>query len=377
MLLIVLAGVVSAIAPAVARAEAEVVVDSTTPTATAEPDGSRKAELKFTNASSRPVTLTSTVVGEECDVTPAKAILPPEKIEPVTLRIPQDCGSTTGVKIEMTPDPATGEVKPFVIEPTTAAHTETEWKNLWAIVIAFVGALVLLGAELIYLGESGIDGLSTMAFATLKQPMTNLPSTWKFDDNWVTNVTAIGALFTAIFTTATGKAFLGQESEASFALATVGALVAGTLAAAAPVVLAATNSSREGVGAERKLRKESCFTVGGVMLAAALVLASAYGQLWIVMKTAESLELGGLAHNLPIPFSVAGLVLLFYSWRAFREIIERGLQPAHGKSRSQRTSAELPKRPFVEAEGNADPGDGVTSGEVELVEHWPAPSALL
>jgi hypothetical protein len=146
--------------------------------------------------------------------------------------------------------------------------------------------------------------------------LKNLPDTWKFSDSLVTNVTLLGGTLTGVVGSSdVVKAFLGKDADTSIALATVGAAVAAAMIGLGAVVLQTTRKNRH-------------FTVGGLMLAAAVTLSGAYGELYVVWQNGKELTLGGWQGRLDAPVAVFALLLLAYAVVNLKETLEQGLVAA-------------------------------------------------
>lgn len=298
-------------------------LDSPTPALEIASDGSAKATLGLTNITDREVSLGTApaTAREGCALTPSSAELPAAQHSEVTVSVPAACAPREGVTMVVS---LTGEgqaEQTFTVNPAAEPTAEAlDWNQLWAFPIA-LGASLLL-ALLIYLrwstGNPKADG-------GLSQPLIGLGATWSFNDNWVTNVTAVGALLTGVFgTTDAIKAFLGEDAETSIALASIAGAVALALVAAGPIVLLSTKSYKE-VGTPPK--RGDAFSIGGFLAGAATVLASAFGQLWVIRTTGSKLDMGGLeGSGLWILAVLAALLLLLYAVRVLPDLLTRGVE---------------------------------------------------
>jgi hypothetical protein len=134
-----------------------------------------------------------------------------------------------------------------------------------------------------------------------RRPLTALPhlaDSWSFKDSVVSSVTVIGGLLAGIFGSAdVVKAMLGEEAEASVALATVAGAISVALIGAAGVLVLALRTP------------EGKFTGVGVLLGSVLALGAAGAQLVIVYEATRKFDLGGFENNLT-PFLWAGVLLL-------------------------------------------------------------------
>jgi hypothetical protein len=299
-------------------APASVVVDTRTPPLEEGEGGASKIALSFTNITDAPAVLSANAVAQpKCPLSLSTNQLPPAEITPVTVEIPPTCETGDELKIDITAASGTGPLPVFKIDPQGEPAKEPNWDHLAAFAVALVGSLALV---LLLFWKSWTP--SEGAKRSLGQPLKYIDATWKFNDNWVTNVSAVGALLTGVFGASTVKVFLGEDAESAVALATVGAAIALALVAAGPVILIALKNLKLVKGKGR----EDAFTAGGLLLAASVVLASAFGQLWVVMVTAMELDLGGTEDYLPLPVALAAILLLVYSWRSLKDILERGTE---------------------------------------------------
>lgn len=229
-----------------------------------------------------------------------------------------------------------------------------DWHQLWAFLIAFLGALIL--SALFYCcGWKPQDGAERKP----NQPLGSLDATWKFNDNWATNATAAGALLSGLFSATTAKAFLGDKAEALTALATVGGAIALLLVTAAPIVVLATKSYKGPDGS-----RGDAFTVGGVLLGAVIVLAAAAGQLWVVAYTASELDLGSAGRLVWVGFGVGIVILGTYSFRSLKDLLERGTEAKATEPDAEIEAAKLIVK-AIEATTRQDPdGQKETLGEL-------------
>jgi hypothetical protein len=227
----------------------------------------------------------------------------------VTVTIPAGCQiATDGIDMKLTATAGSSPVQTFSV---TAAPkpTSTDWHKLRVFGFALVIWLVL--AVLLYVRWVKIDKRQHSP----AQPLVSLDTAWNFKDTWVSNVTVAGGLLTAIFgATDVVKPLLGSNADASIALATLGAAVATAFIAAGPIVLLAFKSY-----------KHQAFTVGGLLLAAAVTLTGASGQLYIAYVTIKKLDLDGLQHSfvLPLALGTALALLLVYSYRSLMDLLKQ------------------------------------------------------
>jgi hypothetical protein len=146
-----------------------------------------------------------------------------------------------------------------------------------------------------------------------------LPATWTFDDSWVTNITLLGgALTTVVGSSEVVKAILGEDSDASIALATVGAAIAAVIIGLGAIFL---QLSRKVEG------DDDVFRGWGLVLAGGATLGGAYGELWVVWKMADKLGLGAAQDWVTGAAIGTGLLLALYAIRNLRATIQVGAAP--------------------------------------------------
>jgi hypothetical protein len=296
-------------------------IDTREPALEDADDGSSSVPLALTNLTAEEVDLTVEPADTRpgCALTPSLSKLPPTQLSTVTVAVPAACKAKDGITITVNLAGKSGNQQTFTVNPAAKPSVEPlDWQQLWAFPVALVASILLSWLLYMYwsIGNSKATGLF--------QPLDGLGSTWSFKDNWVTNVTTVGALLTGIFgTSSVVKAFLGEEAEASIALATVGGAIALAFVAAGPIVLLATKSYKD-VGEPPK--RGDAFTVFGLLLSAATVLASAFGQLWVVRATGANLDMAGLEDWLWVPFGAATLLLIVYTFRVLPDLLARGAE---------------------------------------------------
>ena len=301
-----------------AAAPGSVVINTLKPKLEKGEGENSKLSLSFTNLTDQPVVLSGEANGQpECTLSLSANQLPPAQITPVTVEIPPSCDRGEALAVTIAATSTAGSLPPFQIDPEGEPAEKPDWDQLYAFVAALLGSALFLLVFYLKAWEPSGD-----AKRRPNQPLKSIDvTTWKLSDNWATNVTAVGALLTGIFGAATSKAFLGEDAESAVALATVGAAIALALVAVGPVVLVATKclkpQYKKHGDDDPKVRTggENYFSVGGLLAAAAFVLASAFGQLWVVMETGMELDLGGVENWLPVPVALAALLLVIYAWR--------------------------------------------------------------
>jgi hypothetical protein len=318
-----------AVAEPASAAPVALVIDTHTPELQpAESGGGSKVDLSFTNLTDGPAVLEAETA--ECEPKFSTNQLPPNEITQVTVEFANTCAHE-GLKLELDAALAHGASQAFEIETKGAPAKQPNWHELWAFLAALL-ASVILGVLFLCCAWKPKKGDK----CKVKQPLGSLDATWKFNDNWATNATGAGALLTGLFSATTAKAFLGENAEALTALATVGAGIALVLVSAAPIVTLATKSYKESNG-----KRGDAFTVGGVMLGAILVLAAAAGQLWVVAYTAHQLNLGSAGFLVWVGFGIAIFILVTYSFRTLKDLLERGTEEKTAEPDSEIEAAKL------------------------------------
>lgn len=360
-------------------APASVTISTRAPVLEAASDGASKIALTFLNLTDGEAELSATPQQRTaCTLTPDKTKLASAESTAVTISIPATCKASEGLVIGVTAMSGPTLLASFEVIPEVKPVNEPKWGNLWAFPIALIVILVLL-ALFFWMGWEPAEG----AKRSPRQRMY-LDATWKFNDNWATNVSAVGAILTGVFGATTAKAFLGSDAESAVALATVGAAIALAFVAAGPLIALATKTfkvvpvekdgkpvmKKDGTPVEERW---DSFTVGGLLLAAAVVLASAFGQLWVVMATGEELELGGLQSWLWIPFGLAALLLFVYGRRSLKDLLERNTEKPEKEDPDEVKAAKLivaaiQGKPGIPAEGEEDIARQVATADDSYVQ---------
>lgn len=311
----------------------------------AESGSGSKVELEFTNITDGPAILSVTVPGQSgCTPTFSREDLPPNQLTPVEVEIPAGtCDTGSGaLKLNVRAE-LTGEAfQEFTVEPGGSGPGKPQWKALFLFPILLLLGLAVAANFLFRRWKPPGDTKKKAGPTRDKlrcrfcRQLVGVDSTWKFNDNWATNVTAAGALLTGLFGATTAKAFLGEDAESLTALATVGAAISVALVAAAPIVVLATKSY-----APYKKKPGDFFTVGGILLGGVVVSAAAIGQLGIIAWSALELEIGIAAKGaIAIAFVIGAVLVTVYACRSLKVLVDRG-------------TAERPKEPAAELEAAA------------------------
>jgi hypothetical protein len=325
-----------------------VTIDTRTPVLEKAENGASKIGLTFLNLTDGEAQLSAKPEERPaCVLTLDKTKLEPAESKAVAISVPASCKASEGLVFDVTATAGSTPLASFKVVPEVKPVTEPKWDNLLAFPIA-LGAIWVLLVFFFFRGWRPAEGAKRSVFQRLY-----LDATWKFNDNWATNVSAVGAILTGVFGATTAKAFLGPDAESAVALATVGAAVALALVAAGPVIALATKTfkvvpvvTEDGKPVKKKDGKPAtqrldAFTVGGLLFAASVIFASAFGQLWVVMATGEELELGGLEDDLWIPFGLAALLLVLYGYRSLKDLLERGTAKPQSEDPDEVKAAKL------------------------------------
>jgi hypothetical protein len=211
----------------------------------------------------------------------------------------------------------------------------------WSALVAFPVALVVCAVvALVYL------------FAILKvepnAPLAHLESSWTFGESWATNVTLAAGLLSGLFgSSEVVTALVGENGKASSALATVGAAVAASFVAAGSLIVLAS-----------KTEQEEHLSVGGIVGAAAVTLAGGFGEIWVLFRAGERLDLGGWQDAAGVIAAAAALLLAWYAVRSVPAVVNNGKEPAAPKPSETLTAAHM-------MAGAIKAMPGVDSGEVD------------
>lgn len=245
--------------------------------------------VTLTNLTDQPLGIDATVPS---DAGCAVATDPPELAanEPPTevkVELGADCDTSAGkLEAQLTVGNAT-----FAVSVAEPSSPDTPWTQLRVFYVLFATSLVIVAVALLVLGRE-----------RWWKPLKGLKADWDFKDAWATNVTALGAILTGVVgSSSVVKAILGEDAEKSIALATVGAAVAAAIAVAAPILLSV-------------LKRDKSYTLLGVLLANALVVTAALGELWLVAWSGSRLERFGTGEDVALFVAVggAGLLLVVY-----------------------------------------------------------------
>jgi hypothetical protein len=290
---------------------AAVTVDDPNPELQTNGDG-WKVTVGVTNVTDDPVTLevrsTQPQAGATCKVMFGKnpsARLDPATHADVDVTYPAGCDvGDSGVAFTLTPDVQPAPKNPIDITATAKEQTNVNWGVLWWFLYGMAGAAVLLFFACFFIPDVQVRPWTRL---------DRLPATWSFSDSWVSTITVLGGVLTSVVGSSdTVKAILGDDADTALARATVGAAIAAAIIALGAVVL-------------QVFKWKGSFNVLGLFLAGAIVVGAAFGELYVVWKTAEKLALDGLEKDLEIPFLIVTVLLAVYAMRNLRSTIAAGL----------------------------------------------------
>jgi hypothetical protein len=299
--------VVSLVAAEIAHATpATVALDDANPTLVNSGDG-WTTSLGFTNLTDQPILVAvSQGGGSGCSVllgsSPAQPSVQLAPVRHSEVKVTATSGCVKAMRT-LAFTVSAGAIA-FPITATTKVAAPPNWNELWAFGVSLV-LLTVLAAVLWRFWRKGGE--------RFWEPMLYLSDTWSFKDSWVSNITVGGSLLTGVLGSSTVvKAFLGEGADAAVALATVGAAIAVAMVGAGGLVLLAAKT------------RAGKFTVGGVLLAAAITLSGATGELWTVYRSGRKLPLGDLSSGLPFIAGAALLLLLVYAARSLLTLLDQG-----------------------------------------------------
>jgi len=349
-------------AKALAVESAAVTLDGLEPALTKDGDGDAKVIVNLTNNTDAPAEVEASAAGATgCLLGLGPKQLPAEVKTTVTILVPASCKAEKGFTIGLETSVGGAASQAFQLTPKVKEADEKDWSPLWICFLGAFGAVAL--ALFVFYVTSWKEGPG--AERKLGQPLPSLDDTWKFNDNWATNVTAVGALLSGIFGATIGKAFLGENAESELALAIVGAGVAAVLVGVAPIIALGTKSYKPPKKPDPKPPEETpttqeeiseepergdAFTVGGVVFAAAAVTTGAVGQLVIVTHVGTQV-LGGSDWPLYLAGAVLIVLLGLYSWRSLADVLERGTTPAKDSPAVEVTAAKIVAKAIEGASG--------------------------
>lgn len=291
------------------NAPALAILDDGSP-AISDGDNGWVVELSATNLTQGELNLTVTPAASGpsgCTATPKPATLPPAADTKFEVDLAAPCAVADGFTFTLSV--SSGDLtQPFTVNATKTAEAAEEWGSLQVFVVALsilivVGIVASVGVIIKRDPEGGYLG---------KLPY--LDASWSFSDSWLTNITAAAGLLTGVVgSSEVVKALLGVDGDNDLRMATVGAAISLALLALTPLVLGIFQP------------KTGEITIIGLFLAAAVSVAAAVSEVWVMGRTAESLDVPWLAdHSMTLAVVVIVLVLV-YSVIAMRSTVSSGL----------------------------------------------------
>jgi uncharacterized membrane protein len=194
----------------------------------------------------------------------------------------------------------------------------TEWSALVAFPIAAVVLVIVAAVYLLYRKERP------------NAPLEYLESTWSFTESWATNVTLAAGLISGIFgSSEVVTALAGENGKSSAALATVGAAVAASFIAAGTLIVLASKT------------KEEHLSVGGLLAASAVTLAGGFGEVWVLFRAGERLDLAGWQDAAGGIAAAAALLLTWYAVRSIPAVITNGKKEPTPEPSDALTAAKM------------------------------------
>jgi hypothetical protein len=198
----------------------------------------------------------------------------------------------------------------FDVTAAPKPDAKPNWEPLLAFPLALVAMLFVVAGT--FRAWKGND-----ADRNWRMELKHLDPAWSFKDSWASNVTAAAAVVTAVFaSTDVMTAVLGEDAKESMGLAVVGGAIALAFAGAGPLVIAA--SRRESTGH---------ITALGLLAAAAVTLAGAYGQVWVLLEFARELDIDGADVWAYVAAIAAAVLLFWYAVRGLRGVLTSGITP--------------------------------------------------
>ena len=263
-------------------APALVAIDDAAPVLQQADDGGWTGTLGLTNLTVDALQLSAAPVdATDADCRPelSKAAIAAAQLSELELTVPSACETTDG-SVEFTVT-ATGETTQDVqVTADLQQGDDPDWSQLKSFVFALPVAVVALFAVF---WPAGYQPLRKLKY---------LEASYDFKESWVSNITVVAAFLTGLFGSAdVVKAFLGEDADSSIALATVGSAIALIFIGAGPLVLNAAKVDL--TKPEPNGGLVQVFTAGGLLLAAAVTVAGAFGQLFVGWQSGMALEPDG------------------------------------------------------------------------------------
>lgn len=313
---------------AAAAKPALLAVDDATP-AVAETDDGYAATLDVTNVTDGALTLgvaPTGAVAKGCRPKLSRAALGSAQSAQVKVSFARSCAKPEE-EFETTLTATSADDQSQALQLTAEVPEDTshpDWDQLLGFVYAFcVGAPAIGALFLVLLNTRPIK--NELAPTKPRYRLQYLEAAYSFKDSWVSNVTVIAGLLTAVFGSAdVVKAFLGEDADSSIALATVGSAIALILIGAGPIMLNATKVQWVD---EPTQKLASAFHVWGLYLATTATFVGAAGQLWVGWKSGRALDLGGAESWIWAGFLLSVGILIWATVTNVRQTLRAGLRP--------------------------------------------------
>jgi hypothetical protein len=321
--------------PAVAAEPDQPVVVSGSPySLKAKDGGGHTLDLTVTNLTSKPVRLVMTATSDDnCTPTLGPDEVPTATVQKVTVTLDPTCDLTNDEIALVLTTEASPPGSQIPIPATLAAETPAPYDALWgylgAAVFAFALTLVL------YLSWWSDDVVPR----NIGAPLPGIAADWSFKDSIATNVGLAGSIFTGVLgaSDVLGKIF-PDDGDSIVVLAVVSAALTAGLIGAAPLILTLLRGGE----------KNKYNTVGGVLLASAIVLAATIGQVivmaWVVGQ-------GEIVSDWVILALTVGAfaILVLYFVRSTLITLTAGLEPPAEKKNETREAALLVRDAIIAA----------------------------
>ncbi|MGI8685756.1 MAG: hypothetical protein ACR2MO_11840 [Acidimicrobiales bacterium] len=275
----------------------------------------RILDIGISNLTSSVLTASAEALDDRaCSLTPTPGTIAGGRRAKLKLTVGLDCAiPKDGIRFAMTASTPTGQVSttPLTAVPVPPSDDDPPWGILRTFPALLLG-LFAVAVLWLAIWDSRAPVGQNRAFRT---PLAQLDKAWSFKDNWVSNVTVGAGLLTGVLgSSEVVKAVLGRDAERAMAVATVGSAVALAFIGAGPIVLLSTQT-----------KGGKSISAGGLLLAAAVTLTGALGQIAVIAVSGSRLDLGGMERYVAIPAAAATVLLLLYAYRTLRDVLDQGV----------------------------------------------------
>lgn len=187
-----------------------------------------------------------------------------------------------------------------VLQTTVKASTKPDWGSLVWFAPAFVLAALAVTVGALTGGKTWDD---------LRAPASGIEASWSFQDSWVANINLGAGIIAGVFA-ASGilKNVLGTEPANELAVMAVAAAFGVGLSAAGVLITKAFAEKGKPIAL-------------AVVVAAIPTLTGAFGQVAVIWKQSEQLDLGVLKDAAPIVALGAAIVLLAYGFFSIKHFV--------------------------------------------------------